>query len=97
LPRFFAQETKGQVSVYAPLFVPKRLVPHCLPRDYNDLRKVIVIGSGAAALSCIETMRHNGYTGELIMVTKETSYPYDKTRLTKEIKNLNYDDIILRN
>lgn len=30
------------------------------------------------------------------MVTKETKYPYDKTKLSKDIKDLDYKDLQLR-
>ncbi|KRX10397.1 Rieske [2Fe-2S] iron-sulfur domain [Pseudocohnilembus persalinus] len=96
LPRFFAEEKNGKVVVYAPKEVPKRLIPHFMPRDYNDLRKVVIIGSGASAQACVETLRHMGYTGEIVMVSKETKFPYDKTKLSKEIRNLDYKKIQLR-
>lgn len=82
--------------LHVPRLVPKRLVPAFATRDYNDMRKVVVVGSGPAALGAIETLRLNGFTGEIIMVTKGTKMPYDKTKLTKAFKNMNYDNLTLR-
>ena len=47
-------------------------------------------------MGCVETLKKNGYSGEITIVTKEYQLPYDKTRLSKEIKNLDYNDLLLR-
>ncbi|KAL4438557.1 hypothetical protein ABPG74_015455 [Tetrahymena malaccensis] len=96
LPRFFVEEKNGKVILYAPKIVPKRLIPAFASRDINDVRKVVVIGAGPAALGAIESLRLNGFTGEIIMITKGTKMPYDKTKLTKSFKFLNYDNLTLR-
>ena len=93
LAKFYVEEKNGKISLYVPRFVPKRIIPFSFPRDYNDLRKVVIIGSGASAMGCVETLKKNGYSGEITIVTKDYQLPYDKTRLSKEIKNLNYDDL----
>ncbi len=54
------------------------------------------ISAGPAALGAIESLRLNGFTGEIVMVSKGTKMPYDKTRLSKSFKNLNYDNLTLR-
>jgi len=36
-----------------------------------------------AALVCAETLRQEGFTGRIIMATKEKHAPYDKPKLTK--------------
>jgi len=92
----FVAQRNGKVILWAPAIVPKRLIPAFATRDYNDVRKVVVIGSGPAALGAIESLRLNGFTGEIIMVSKGTKMPYDKTKLTKSFKNLNYDNLTLR-
>ena len=89
-------QRNGKVILWAPAIVPKRLIPAFATRDHNDVRKVVVIGAGPAALGAIESLRLNGYTGEIIMVTKGSKMPYDKTKLTKSFKNLNYDNLTLR-
>lgn len=34
-------------------------------------------------MGCIETLKKNGYQGEITVITRDTTYPYDKTRLSK--------------
>lgn len=48
IARFYAEEIQGKVYVYAPKSIPKRLIPHTMPRDYNDMRKVVIVGTGPA-------------------------------------------------
>ncbi|XP_075296397.1 apoptosis-inducing factor 3 [Opisthocomus hoazin] len=56
---------------------------------------VLLLGGGVAALVCAETLRQEGFTGRIIMATKEKHAPYDKPKLTKEM-NLKAEDIYLR-
>uniref|UniRef100_A0A8D2NFN9 Rieske domain-containing protein n=1 Tax=Zonotrichia albicollis TaxID=44394 RepID=A0A8D2NFN9_ZONAL len=39
--------------------------------------------AGVAALVCAETLRQEGFTGRIIMATKEKHVPYDKSKLSK--------------
>lgn len=45
LPRFNVEEKNGEVFVTAPMYLPKKVMPECEPRDHTDLRKVVIIGS----------------------------------------------------
>ncbi|KFQ45556.1 Apoptosis-inducing factor 3, partial [Nestor notabilis] len=56
---------------------------------------VLLLGGGVAALVCAETLRQEGFTGRIIMATKEKHVPYDKSKLTKEM-NLKAEDIYMR-
>ncbi|NXD68281.1 AIFM3 factor, partial [Eolophus roseicapillus] len=56
---------------------------------------VLLLGGGVAALVCAETLRQEGFTGRVIMATKEKHAPYDKSKLTKEM-NLKAEDIYMR-
>ncbi|MGB3544843.1 FAD-dependent oxidoreductase, partial [Rubrivirga sp.] len=51
--------------------------------DAGDDRFFLLLGAGAAAEACAEELRHLGYKGRLVMVTKETRAPYDRTKLSK--------------
>jgi hypothetical protein len=75
-----------------PKFPPIKVRPPTTPRDYNDLRKIVIIGcnidwiyilANAAAHTCIETLRSHGYGGEITMISKDTKLPYDKSQLTR--------------
>ncbi|NWR36934.1 AIFM3 factor, partial [Tachuris rubrigastra] len=50
---------------------------------------------GVAALVCAETLRQEGFTGRIIMATKEKHVPYDKSKLSKEM-HLKAEDVYLR-
>ncbi|CAB0005860.1 unnamed protein product [Nesidiocoris tenuis] len=43
----------------------------------------VIVGSGAAGLVCAETLRQEGFSGKLVMVTNEKFYPYDRIKLSK--------------
>lgn len=65
--------------------VKKSKVPPMSKRDPNDKRKFLIIGGGPAALSASESLRQSGYTGEIIMLSKDEYVPYDRTILSKFI------------
>ncbi|WP_420456597.1 FAD-dependent oxidoreductase [Rubrivirga sp.] len=48
-----------------------------------DDRLFLLVGAGAAAEACAEALRTEGYRGRLVMATKETRPPYDRTALSK--------------
>jgi NAD(P)H-nitrite reductase large subunit len=52
-------------------------------RDPNDKRNFVILGGGAAGLSCAETLRQSGYTGKITLLNPEKVLPYDRTILTK--------------
>ncbi|OPJ78659.1 apoptosis-inducing factor 3-like [Patagioenas fasciata] len=56
---------------------------------------MLLLGGGVAALTCAETLRQEGFTGRIIMATKENHVPYDKSKLSKQM-NLKAEDAYLR-
>ncbi len=44
--------------------------------------RFVIIGAGAAGISCAETLRRRGFSGQIIVISDESSYPYDRTTLT---------------
>lgn len=73
------------------------MIPQYYFRDFNDLRKVVIYGGGAAAYGCMSGLRENGYTGELTLVTPETDIPYDRLKMTKRIRATKPSDFYFRN
>ncbi|NXX73549.1 AIFM3 factor, partial [Urocolius indicus] len=66
-------------------------LPQCLLNQHT----MLLLGGGVAALVCAETLRQEGFTGRIIMATKEKHVPYDKSKLSKAM-NLKAEDVYLR-
>jgi Pyridine nucleotide-disulphide oxidoreductase len=97
LPIFQAKVDKdGQVFAFIPDNPPSRIRPLLATRDYNDLRRVVIVGSEPAVISCAETLRQFDYTGDLIVVSESPELPIDKTLLRRSIKYLDDDKLELR-
>ncbi|MFC1712572.1 NAD(P)/FAD-dependent oxidoreductase [Candidatus Poribacteria bacterium] len=43
----------------------------------------LIIGAGAAGNAAAETLRRDGFQGQIIMMTREICLPYDRTKLSK--------------
>ncbi|KQP41067.1 pyridine nucleotide-disulfide oxidoreductase [Methylobacterium sp. Leaf104] len=48
------------------------------------VESVLVVGSGAAAVACVKTLRREGYAGRITLVGREAHPPYDRTKLSKQ-------------
>ena len=48
-----------------------------------DKRKVLIIGGGPASVACAETLRQEGFQGDVTIVTKDKYIPYDRIKLSK--------------
>ncbi len=75
--------------------VKKFITPQMSKRDPNDKRRFVIIGGGPAGLSAGETLRQAGYTGEILIVSKDSELPYDRTVLSKWVPE-NVSNIYLR-
>jgi NADPH-dependent 2,4-dienoyl-CoA reductase/sulfur reductase-like enzyme len=51
----------------------------------NQLERVIVVGASLAGLRSAETLRSEGYAGEVIVVGAEPHRPYDRPPLSKKL------------
>jgi NAD(P)H-nitrite reductase large subunit len=49
------------------------------------LKRIMVVGGNVAALRATETLRHNGFDGEIFVVSAEPHLPYDRPPLSKQI------------
>lgn len=63
--------------------IGQRTMPMAAP-DHADLRVFVILGTGAAGLAAAEALRECGYTGRVMMVTREPHRPYDRTELSKQ-------------
>jgi NADPH-dependent 2,4-dienoyl-CoA reductase/sulfur reductase-like enzyme/nitrite reductase/ring-hydroxylating ferredoxin subunit len=73
-------EVEGELA-----FVRKKLperAAHPAPR--TDVRKIVIIGGGAAGLSCANELRKLGYTGTITMLSADRDPPCDRPNLSKD-------------
>ena len=64
-------------------------------RDENDHRVFVVVGGGAAGATAVETLRREGFTGRIVLVSSENVLPYDRVPLSKNFK-MNSNDLVFR-
>ncbi|CAL7939283.1 unnamed protein product [Xylocopa violacea] len=57
-------------------------------RDVNNNTTVVIVGGGPAGAVCAESLRQEGFTGNIVMVCKENTVPYDRVKVSK---NFNFD------
>jgi len=56
-------------------------------RDPTNPLRYVILGGGPAGLSCAENLRAAGFTGEIVVVSRENSLPYDRTLISKDLSN----------
>lgn len=96
LPVFEVVEVDGKFFAKVPTVLPKKATMPMVKRDENDKRKFVIIGGGAAGLSAAETLRQSNFGGEIIVISKESIVPYDRTLLTKNTMGIDANKIVLR-
>lgn len=65
------------VAVLTPEPAPAR-------RAATPIGSVLIVGTGAAAVACVTTLRRDGFSGAITMVGREAHPPYDRTKLSKQ-------------
>ena len=97
LPIFETRVTpEGKVMIFVPDFPPKKVRPMLIGRDFNDMRRIVILGSDPAVISCAETLRQMEYTGEIVVVSQSDEVPIDKPQLRRSIKYIDYDRVEVR-
>ncbi len=74
----------GKVFVDVPVDARDRRLLPMTKRLSIDKRVFVIVGGGAAGYTAAQTLREDGFTGRLIMITRETHLPYDRPNLSKE-------------
>ncbi|KAI5784646.1 hypothetical protein EDC01DRAFT_618353 [Geopyxis carbonaria] len=46
---------------------------------------VVIVGGGSGAIGAIEGLREKGFKGKIIVLSKESSLPFDRTKLSKTL------------
>ena len=67
----------------------------CKARPALDQRHFVIIGAGPAAAAAVETMRSEGFQGRITIVARESALPYDRTKLSKNMR-LTVEEAALR-
>ncbi len=61
VPIFKCDVKGGHLVVIIPKKPPVKIRPYLAPRDYADMRKVVIVGGGESALAAAETLRFLDY------------------------------------
>ena len=69
----YSKKSIGSSSVEMPM----------VTRDESNTEQYVIIGGGPASESAVETLRQSGFSGKIVIVSKEDFLPYDRTLLTK--------------
>lgn len=83
LPRYLARVEGESVLVSVPIAAVQR-VQSMAQYSPVDGRTFVILGAGAAGAHAAETLRQAGYQGRIVMVTRESKLPYDRTWLSKD-------------
>src|SRR6266536_5797435 len=51
----------------------------------SKLNRIVIIGAGAAGLTTAESLRRLGFEGKILMVNAESTPPYDRPPLSKQV------------
>jgi len=84
LARYEARVENDQVIVSMPDTASDRRTPQMAGRDRKNERLFVIVGGGAAGYTAAQTLREDGFTGRLLLITRENHLPYDRPNLSKE-------------
>ncbi|XP_071871228.1 apoptosis-inducing factor 3 isoform X1 [Bombus fervidus] len=72
-----------------------RRVKKMYEQDPNNNTTVVIVGGGPAAATCAESLRQEAFTGNIIMVCKENTVPYDRVKVSKTF-DIDIEKAVLR-
>jgi NADPH-dependent 2,4-dienoyl-CoA reductase/sulfur reductase-like enzyme/nitrite reductase/ring-hydroxylating ferredoxin subunit len=83
LNHFAVEVDGGDIVVTVPEGASEERSPEMVDRDPSDDRHYVIIGGGQAGSTAAETLRREGFAGQITMVTADEYYPYDRPNLSK--------------
>jgi len=96
VPKYKVEVSAGKVKIIADkdsLANVKRQKAMC--KRAAGGKDVLIIGGGPASVACAETLRQEGFQGNVTIVTKDKYIPYDRIKLSKAM-DVKPDAISLR-
>ncbi|XP_078485676.1 apoptosis-inducing factor 3-like isoform X1 [Ciona intestinalis] len=63
--------------------------------DDDVTKRIVIIGGGPSSLVCAETLRHNGFNGRVIILSRDIHPPYDRAIFSKDLL-VEAEDVYLR-
>jgi NADPH-dependent 2,4-dienoyl-CoA reductase/sulfur reductase-like enzyme/nitrite reductase/ring-hydroxylating ferredoxin subunit len=77
----------GDVFVSIPTSdtLPAKVSAPMAKRDPKNTDTFVIVGGGAAGLTAAETLRQEGFTGRILIISKEAHLPYDRPVLSKKL------------
>lgn len=87
LPCYEVSVDNGNVKVKASVSALKsnKRIKTMTKYSHVNPNTFVIIGGGAAAQMCCETLRQEGFSGKVIMITQEKNLPYDRPKLSKSL------------
>ncbi len=73
----------GDVFVEVPDDAPTHRRPEFSRQSSSDDRRFVIVGGGAAGSAALETLRKQGFEGEITLVSNDAHLPYDRPNLSK--------------
>jgi len=84
LSRYEVKIENEHVVVSLPKDSSNRRTPPMTKRSNEDERVFVIAGAGAAGYMAAQTLREDGFTGRIVLITREEQLPYDRPNLSKE-------------
>ena len=85
LPHFDVTMEGDELFIELPEKVEPSREPQMAKFDHQkDKRIFVILGAGAAGNAAAQSLRENGYTGRILMISYENRLPYDRPNLSKD-------------
>lgn len=83
LPQYEIIVDTDILKIKVPEELDERKIPEMTKQSGADNRQFVILGAGVAGYSAAQSLRENGFSGKVIMLTGEEDAPYDRPNLSK--------------